>query len=102
MATARVVWIFRLQRVDCGAALTGLLTSTRVVKAGVNLAEDLRQLQKLFAFEPQNIVDLLSGNHPTAIDAHAVQPHYTRLLAQACGLAVTLRMDGEAVLIVAA
>src|SRR5690242_15318831 len=35
---------------------------------------------------PQNLADLLAGNHPGAIDAHAVQPHYTRLLAQACGL----------------
>lgn len=51
---------------------------------------------------PQNIVDLLAGNHPAAIDAHAVQPHYTRLLAQACGLTVTLKMDGEAVIIAAA
>ena len=51
---------------------------------------------------PQNIMDLLAGSHPAAIDAHAVQPHYTRLLAQACGLTVTLRMDGETVIIAAA
>jgi ribonuclease D len=57
VATARTVWIFQLQRVDCSQVLTEMLTSSRV-KAGVNLAEDLRQLQKLFAFEPQNIVDL--------------------------------------------
>jgi histidine phosphotransferase ChpT len=47
-------------------------------------------------------MDLLAGSHPAAIDAHAVQPHYTRLLAQACGLTVTLRMDGETVIIAAA
>ena len=29
-------------------------------------------------------------SRPPAIDAHAVQPYYTRLLAQACGLTVTL------------
>ncbi len=51
---------------------------------------------------PQNIVDILSGAHTHAIDAHAVQPHYTRLLAAACGLTVTLSMDGEAAIVAAA
>lgn len=51
---------------------------------------------------PQNIMDLLAGNHPAAIDAHAVQPHYTRLLAQACGLTVTLRMDADTAIVAAA
>lgn len=51
---------------------------------------------------PQNIVDILSGAHTHAIDAHAVQPHYTRLLAAACGLTVTLSMDGEAAIVTAA
>jgi histidine phosphotransferase ChpT len=46
---------------------------------------------------PQNIADLLSAAPATGIDAHAVQPHYTRLLAEACGLKVTLRSEGEAV-----
>src|SRR3954466_8256083 len=32
---------------------------------------------------PQAIADLLGGAHSGAIDAHAVQPYYTRLLAQA-------------------
>jgi histidine phosphotransferase ChpT len=60
------------------------------------------QASGLNARIPQNIVDLLNGAHPSAIDAHVVQPHYTRLLAQACGLTVTLAMDGEAVAIQAA
>ena len=33
------------------------------------------------------------------VDAHAVQPYYTRLLAQACGLNVTLAPEGEAVVV---
>jgi histidine phosphotransferase ChpT len=78
----------------------GLLTVTPVGE-GDTMTFEIKAVGQN-ARVPQNIVDLLSGNHPTAIDAHAVQPHYTRLLAQACGLAVTLRMDGEAVLIVAA
>jgi histidine phosphotransferase ChpT len=44
---------------------------------------------------PQNISDQLAGAHQGAIDAHAVQPYYTRLLAQASGLRASLAMDGD-------
>jgi histidine phosphotransferase ChpT len=50
---------------------------------------------------PQNIADLLSAASPPGVDAHAVQPYYTRMLAQACGLKVALAPDGDAVLVTA-
>src|SRR3954447_4911895 len=50
---------------------------------------------------PQNIADLLSSVSTSAIDAHAVQPYYTRLLAQACGLRVALAPEGDAVVVTA-
>jgi histidine phosphotransferase ChpT len=50
---------------------------------------------------PQNIADLLSPSHGANVDADAVQPYYTRLLAQACGLKVTLALEGEAVVVTA-
>jgi histidine phosphotransferase ChpT len=50
---------------------------------------------------PQNIADLLSSGHAGSVDAHAVQPYYTRLLAQACGLNVVLAPEGEAVVVTA-
>ena len=51
---------------------------------------------------PQNIADLLCAAHQGPIDAHAVQPYYTRLLAQACGLQVTLKPEGDAMVVTAA
>ena len=59
----------------------------RVVAAGLN------------ARLPQNIADLLSGGMPPGIDAHAVQPYYTRLLAESCGLKAALASEGEAVVV---
>jgi histidine phosphotransferase ChpT len=50
---------------------------------------------------PQNIADLLSSGSSSAVDAHAVQPYYTRLLAQACGLKVVLAPEGDAVVVTA-
>ncbi|MEW6641836.1 MAG: histidine phosphotransferase ChpT [Pseudomonadota bacterium] len=52
--------------------------------------------QGLNARIPQAIADTLAASG-AAVDAHAVQPYYTRLLAQACGLTVTLVLDGDAV-----
>jgi histidine phosphotransferase ChpT len=50
---------------------------------------------------PQNIADLLSSGASSGVDAHAVQPYYTRLLAQACGLHVVLAAEGDAVVVTA-
>jgi histidine phosphotransferase ChpT len=50
---------------------------------------------------PQNIADLLSSGQAGTVDAHAVQPYYTRLLAQACGLKVMLAPEGDAVVVTA-
>jgi histidine phosphotransferase ChpT len=50
---------------------------------------------------PQNIVDLLASGPAGSVDAHAVQPYYTRLLAEACGLVVTLTADGDKVVVAA-
>jgi histidine phosphotransferase ChpT len=50
---------------------------------------------------PQAIADLLSSGPAGSVDAHAVQPYYTRLLAQACGLKVVLAAEGDAVVVTA-
>src|SRR3954464_3564426 len=67
------------QTIPRGGVLTvdstgdGETAGFRVAAAGLN------------ARMPQNIADLLGAGHSGPIDAHAVQPYYTRLLAQACG-----------------
>jgi histidine phosphotransferase ChpT len=49
----------------------------------------------------QNVADLLASGPTSAVDAHAVQPYYTRLLAEACGINVSLAVDGEKVVVTA-
>ncbi|KIZ44961.1 MULTISPECIES: histidine phosphotransferase family protein [Rhodopseudomonas] len=53
----------------------------------------------LNARAPQNIIDLLSPGHNGAVESHAVQPYYTKLLAQSCGLNVVLAPEGETVVV---
>ena len=50
---------------------------------------------------PQNIAHLLSSTEPAGVDAHAVQPYYTRLLAQSCGLNVVLAPEGDSIVVTA-
>ena len=48
------------------------------------------------------VPDLLAGgSHGGSVDAHAIQPHYTGLLARQCGLAVSIAMEGDAVAVTA-
>jgi histidine phosphotransferase ChpT len=47
---------------------------------------------------PPAVPGLLEGNSENGtIDAHAIQPFYTGLLARACGLSVSLSLDGDTV-----
>jgi len=48
------------------------------------------------------VPDLLAGgSHDGSVDAHAIQPYYTGLLARQCGLAVSIAMEGEAAAVTA-
>jgi len=57
LAGAAVVWIFPLQRVDCSPLLREVFQSENL-KAGIGVADDLRQMKKVFAFEETNVVDV--------------------------------------------
>jgi ribonuclease D len=58
VATARAVYLFQIQRQDFSAPLRELLSAEKTVKAGVSLADDLRQLKKIFPFDEKSIVDV--------------------------------------------
>jgi len=57
-ATARSVYLFQLSRLDVFPALVELLAQPGIVKAGVGLAHDLRQLKLVFPFTVENVLDL--------------------------------------------
>jgi histidine phosphotransferase ChpT len=44
---------------------------------------------------------LLAGTPEAPVDAHAIQPFYTGLLARSSGLGVVLSAEGEAVVVTA-
>ena len=51
---------------------------------------------------PQAVPGLLSGEPSDhAVDAHAIQPFYTGLLARSCGLAIAMASEGDAIVVTA-
>jgi ribonuclease D len=58
LAGEAVVWILPVQREDCSLFLNELLQEEAVVKAGIGIAEDLRQLKKVFTFDQAGVVDV--------------------------------------------
>lgn len=51
---------------------------------------------------PQAVPDLLAGgSHGGSVDAHAIQPYYTGLLARNVGLKLILAPDGDAIALTA-
>lgn len=57
VATARAVYLFQLRQLEFFAVIAELLAEPRIVKSGVALADDLRQLKLLFPFAEQNVLD---------------------------------------------
>lgn len=47
------------------------------------------------------VTELLSGSPAQPVDAHAIQPLYTGILARDCGLTVSAVTEGEAVVVMA-
>ena len=58
IATATVVYLFQLKRMEFSDTLVKVLETPDVIKAGIGLADDFLNLKKVFPFEPQNIIDL--------------------------------------------
>jgi histidine phosphotransferase ChpT len=50
---------------------------------------------------PQAVPALLAGEADNPIDAHAIQPFYTGLLARTCGVSVTVAPEGESIVVTA-
>jgi histidine phosphotransferase ChpT len=51
---------------------------------------------------PQAVPALLAGSSDNgAVDAHAIQPFYAGLLGRACGLAVSIETEGDAIVVAA-
>lgn len=58
VATACAVYLFQLRRVDVIPGLADMFAAPHIVKAGVAVARDIKDLKEVFAFAEKNVVDL--------------------------------------------
>ena len=92
-------------------ALNMLLIATQAIPRGGTLVIDpigegetmgfrVDRRPGLNARVPQAAIELLNGGaEGRAIDAHAIQPFYTGLLAKDCGMTVKIEPEGEAIVV---
>jgi ribonuclease D len=57
-ATARAVYLLQVQQQDLFGAMREILSSERIIKVGVSVTDDLRNLKKVFEFDERSVVDL--------------------------------------------
>jgi ribonuclease D len=57
-ATARAVYLLQVQQQDLFGAVQEILSSATIIKAGVSVSDDIRNLKKLFEFDARAVVDL--------------------------------------------
>jgi ribonuclease D len=58
LATANAVYLFRIQQQELFGAMREILSSAKIIKAGVSVTNDMRSLKRLFDFDERSVVDL--------------------------------------------
>ncbi len=57
-ATANAVYLLQAQQQSLFGAMREILSSEKIIKVGVSVADDVRNLRQLFEFEERSVVDL--------------------------------------------
>lgn len=57
-ATASAVYLLQVQQQDFSGAMREILSSAQVIKVGVSVGDDIRNLKKLVEFEERSVLDL--------------------------------------------
>ena len=58
LATANAVYLLQVQQQDLSGAVREILSAKKIVKVGVSVSDDMRNLKKLFPFDETSVVDL--------------------------------------------
>ncbi|QHI68095.1 3'-5' exonuclease [Tichowtungia aerotolerans] len=58
LATAEKAYLFQLQQTGLTAEIRSILSNERIVKAGVSIRDDLKELRKLSEFAPASFIEL--------------------------------------------
>ncbi|MBG3876840.1 3'-5' exonuclease domain-containing protein 2 [Desulfovibrio oxamicus] len=73
LACSDVVYLFQLNWLPFGEALASVLSDADIVKTGVAVRDDIRDLQKLFAFNDAGVVDLGEVARDLGLETHGLR-----------------------------
>ena len=73
LACSDVVYLFQLNWLAFGEALASVLSDADIVKTGVAVRDDIRDLQKLFAFNDAGVVDLGEVARDLGLEPHGLR-----------------------------
>lgn len=73
LACAEAVYLIQLNWVPLGDALSSLLADKTVIKTGVAVRDDIRDLQKLFSFRDGGVVDLGEVARDIGLETHGLR-----------------------------
>lgn len=73
LASADVVYLFQLNWLPLGDELASLLADPAIVKTGVAVRDDIRDLQKLYAFADAGVVDLGEVARDLGLETHGLR-----------------------------
>ncbi|RXF76130.1 3'-5' exonuclease domain-containing protein 2 [Desulfovibrio sp. DS-1] len=73
LACSDVVYLFQLNWLPFGDALAAVLSDADIVKTGVAVRDDIRDLQKLFAFNDAGVVDLGEVARDLGLETHGLR-----------------------------
>jgi len=57
-ATATAVYLLQVQQQDFFGAMREIFSSEKIIKVGVSVTDDMRNLKRLFEFDERSVVDL--------------------------------------------
>lgn len=72
-AGANVVYLIQLQFVDMGLEVASILESPSIVKAGVSIRDDIKELQKMYNFESDGLIDLADVAHKYKLESYGLR-----------------------------
>ena len=58
LAATGVVYVFQLRHISSYEPLAGILADKKILKAGVSVSDDIKNLNKLFSFNPSGFIDI--------------------------------------------
>lgn len=73
LAASGRVYIFQFNKLPFGEALADILENPAIIKTGVAVRDDIRELQRLYHFDPAGFVDLSQVAKQNCLETHGLR-----------------------------